>query len=184
MKDQSRANLVFRGLVLLIFGFISMLTTDEGLNKLAFIPGLVITVAGASASLFTYFARNNLKNWGLYFAGGLLLMSTGLFIFVKPDVTIEVLFIGFGIWFIYQAAIDLVSLGAWKKGAHQKWWQVGILAVVEAALGIVIMINPLEGNMRDTMFLGAVLLVGGVATLFTAANLRHKDIPTNTKIQN
>jgi len=163
-----------RGFILIVLGFGSLLTTDEGINKAALIPGLIITAAGASLAIFAYLAKQNLTKWGWYFVSGLGIMAIGIFILLRPDMVIRVLFVGFGFWFVYQAAMDVMMTKQWKNLPHSNWWQLALSAFLTFLLGVLIMTNPMQGTLRDTMYLGVILIIAGVISFVTGNNLRDK----------
>jgi uncharacterized membrane protein HdeD (DUF308 family) len=174
MKSKSSSTFFFRGFVLIVLGFMAMLYTDEALKSLTLIPGLVVTVVGLVQTIFAYMVRKKLPQWQWYLAGGLAVLAIGIVLLLNPEMTIKVLFIGFGAWFIFQAIYDFIAMNFWRKTEHPNWWQLGLLAVVEVVLGIALITDPLGSAMKVTVFIGGCLVLGGIATLVVGYYLREK----------
>ena len=56
----------------------------------------------------------------------------------------------------------------WMKETHKNAGWMVTLGVIEIIVGILVIFSPLAGGLAVTMFLGAGLMVGGIARLFAA----------------
>lgn len=177
MKSKNSSAFFFRGFILIVLGFMAMLYTDEALKSLTLIPGLVVTVIGLVQSIFAFAVRKKLTQWQWYLAGGIAILAIGIILLLNPEMTIKVLFIGFGAWFIFQAIYDFMAMNYWRKVEHPNWWQLGLLALVEIALGVALILDPLGSAMKVTVFIGSCLVVGGIATIVVGFYLRDKFHP-------
>jgi uncharacterized membrane protein HdeD (DUF308 family) len=175
MDQRSTSPLFFRGIILIVLGFMAMLYTDEALKSLTLIPGLIITVIGLVQSSFSFAVRKKLNQWQWYLGGGIAVFVLGIVLLLNPELTIKVLFVGFGLWFFYQAVQDFLALNFWRKAGHPYYWQLGLLAVLELILGIMLIVDPLGSAMKVTVFIGTCLVVGGIATLVAAYYLRKRE---------
>lgn len=173
-SNTSNISFFLRGFVLIILGFLALLTTDEGVKKAALIPGLIVTVAGASLAVFSYLAKKNLVKWGWYFISGVGILAIGVFILLRPDMVLRVLFVGFGFWFLYQATMDFMMVGQWRNLPHSNWWSLALSGTLNGILGVLIMTNPMGDTLRATMYLGVVLITAGIIAITTGNSLRDK----------
>jgi len=172
MEHKSTMALLFRAFALFILGFIVMLYTDEALKNLTLIPGLVITVIGIAQTLFSYGVRKKLMQWQWYVAGGIGVLAIGIILMLNPGLTLRMLTAGIGVYFVYQAAVDFMALKPWKATGNKNAWYFGLLGGIEAILGLLLVIDPLGDAMRDTVFIGSVMVVGAIAAFVTSRYLR------------
>jgi len=61
-----------------------------------------------------------------------------------------------------------------EKFAAQQLVQLALSAFLTFLLGVLIMTNPMQGTLRDTMYLGVILIIAGVISFVTGNNLRDK----------
>jgi len=57
---------------------------------------------------------------------------------------------------------------SWLAQAHKNAGWIVVLGVLEIILGVLVIFSPLAGGLTVTMFIGAALMIGGLARLFTA----------------
>lgn len=172
MEKPSTATFIIRGISLLVIGFMVMLYTDQDIKAITIVPGLVITAAGIVQASFAYWVRTKLQQWQWYFIGGLGIMLIGIVLWLNPGMLIKILTVGLGAWFFYQAAQDFIGMTQWKKVKNPNWWSMTLLAIVEVALGLMLMLDPLGDSLRDTAFIGACMIFGGIMAFFTRYYLK------------
>lgn len=172
MEHKSTMALLLRSFALFVLGFIVMLYTDEALKNLTLIPGLVVTVIGVAQTGFSYAVRKKLMQWQWYVAGGIGVLALGIILMLNPGLTLRMLTAGIGVYFIYQAVMDFMAVKPWKATDNKNAGYFGLLGGIEAVLGLLLIIDPLGDALRDTVFIGSVMVVGAVASFVAGRYLR------------
>jgi uncharacterized membrane protein HdeD (DUF308 family) len=136
---------------------------------ICYATGIVLCVWGIIL-MISYFATDNTVAFGSFgLVQGATLVILGAGILIWPDFLKGMLTLAFGLLIIADAvlklqyAIDLMRIKA------SGWLAVLIVAVAMAVFGLVAVWNPFQTATVLTIFIGAVLIVDGVADLATVA---------------
>ena len=98
-----------------------------------------------------------------------------------PEVTISVFLVVLAIWAMLIGAIQIVSVFQLRRIVRQRWPFVlnGSLAML---FSIVILLNPFDGAVVLTIFVGAYAILLGIFFVIVAFKIRsiRQDIEKNT----
>lgn len=112
------------------------------------------------------------KHWSRYFILGLALVVLGIFAIMQATFATLVSIVVLGFLIFFAGAVILVdTMGFW-------WDRWGgfflhlIIALLYLAVGITLIMNPVEGSISLTLLLGIFYLVVGLVRIFFSASLR------------
>jgi uncharacterized membrane protein HdeD (DUF308 family) len=146
------------GAMLLLFPTISALTV-------CYIVGGMITLFGI-VKLIGYFSKDL---FGLAFqfdlALGIFSIVAGILIILHPTNIVNSVPVIIGVFVLMDGAFKMQTAIDAKKFGMERWWGIGLLAVVTCIAGLFLIINPFEGAKAIMMLLGATLIVDGVQNL-------------------
>lgn len=167
MKTKTNKLALFIAPVLtVIVGVILIANSFQATVVICRVIGIILLMSGlffTGASLLNM--NSPVQKFNL--VPGLIQLLLGLFITVHPDRIVGFITIVIGIVILVQ------SFGILEHGLETKflgykiWWVTALLAVVMAALGIIIIINPFDAISVAMKFTGFVLIVQGIMDAVT-----------------
>lgn len=111
------------------------------------------------------------EHWPLFLFQGLALMLLGLLAAALPQVAGLAITVMVGVLFLLGGVIRLFALlGSRRSPGHL--WSL-LTAGLAVALGLVLLIEPLQGVLTLTILLAVLFLVQGAASLFVALEYRR-----------
>ncbi len=151
--------------VFILFGALLMVRPDFSLSVFRVLFGASLLVFGG-VKLVGYFSRDLYRLAFQYdLAAGLLLVTLGIVTLAKPLTAISFYATACGIVILTDGLLKLqIALEARRFGICT-WWVILALALSAAALGLVMLLRPLEATRAVTMLLGATLLAEGCMNL-------------------
>lgn len=162
-----RKDLVWVAVILIAAGIIFLAFPDSCSRIICYLIGAAFFIGGVSA-IIGYLRLGRVlpfRSFGL--VQGTAFIVLGIFIFVNPEFLVGFLSSILGIVLIVdgtlklQYAVDLLRL-------HIRGWvSVLVLAIVAAALGVLILVDPFASAEVLMYFIGAALIVDGVSDLAT-----------------
>ncbi|MFE2276921.1 HdeD family acid-resistance protein [Streptomyces sp. NPDC059454] len=113
------------------------------------------------------------RSWQWILASALATLVPGIVVLVWPDTTLHVLAVLIGLYLLVAGAFRFVGvLGREEQGARSPEL---LLAVLYVLAGVLCLRNPLQTVAALSLVVGAVWLVSGMLTLFTA--VASRDLP-------
>lgn len=160
------------GVMLLISAYWMFATPVESFVGLASLFSALIFVSGLFSVFFAISNKEDIDNFGLYLAGGILDVLIGFILLAYPGLTLILFSMFIGFWLLFRG-FNLISVSfKIKKIGDTKWgWMLffGIMVVVFAMMSIV---NPLIGASYLVYTLALTLVLFGVANIALALKLR------------
>lgn len=126
------------------------------------------------------------------FVSGAIYILFGIVISISARAITQGAVFGFivGLALLIMSLMDISNSWEYRRLGAKNWWLATLLSVIELILGIVILVNPFIGESAFFIFLGAVFIYEGVATIIKVCavsskvrKLRHK-IKDIFKIEN
>lgn len=113
------------------------------------------------------------RSWQWILASAVATLVPGILVLVWPDTTLHVLAVLVGLYLLVAGAFRFVGvLGREEQGTRLPEL---LLAVLYVLAGVLCLRNPLQTIAALSLIVGAVWLVSGMITLFTA--LASRDLP-------
>ncbi len=160
------------GVMLLISAYWMFATPVESFVGLASLFSALIFVSGLFSVFFAISNKEDIDNFGLYLAGGILDVLIGFILLAYPGLTLILFSMFIGFWLLFRGFNLIYVSFKIKKIGDTKWgWMLffGIMVVVFAMMSIV---NPLIGASYLVYTLALTLVLFGVANIALALKLR------------
>jgi uncharacterized membrane protein HdeD (DUF308 family) len=163
---------------LCVFGVLMMARPGCSIHTIGLVAGVCLVLFGV-VKLVGYFSRDLFRLAFQYdLAFGILLISLGVIVLLRPDDLMSFLCLALGIailadgLFKVQIAVDARQFGI------RSWWLVLALAILAGVLGLALVFRPSESAVVMVTLLGAALLAEGVLNLSTVLSavkiIRHQ----------
>lgn len=160
------------GVLLLIGSYYMFSTPVESFIGLAGLFSALILVSGLFRIFFALTNKDDIENFGLYLAGGVLDVIVGFLLLKYPGITIVLFSLFIGFWLLFRG-FNVISISFQvKKMEDSNWFWIllfGILVVIFAFMAI---INPLIGASYLVITLALAIMFAGIANIFLALRLR------------
>ncbi|MCP4884977.1 MAG: hypothetical protein GY908_14450 [Flavobacteriales bacterium] len=160
------------GVLLLISAYWMFSTPIESFVGLASLFSALIFVSGLFSVFFALTNKDDIDNFGLYLAGGLLDVLIGFILLKYPGLTLVLFSMFIGFWLLFRG-FNMISVSfKIKKIGDSNWGWIlffGIMVVIFAMMSI---INPLIGASYLVFTLAFTLVLFGVANIVLALKLR------------
>jgi len=161
------------GVLLLISAYWMFTTPVESFVGLASLFSALIFVSGLFSVFFALTNKEDIDNFGLYLAGGVLDVIIGFILLKYPGLTIVLFSMFIGFWLLFRG-FNMISVAFKIKSAGDENWGwilvFGILIVIFAMMSI---INPLIGASYLVYTLAFTLLLFGFANIALSLRLRR-----------
>ena len=160
------------GILLLIGSYYMFTTPVESFIGLAGLFSALILVSGLFRVFFALTNKDDIENFGLYLAGGVLDVIVGFILLKYPGMTLVLFSLFIGFWLLFRG-FNIISISFQvKKQEDSNWFWIllfGIMVVIFAFMAIV---NPLIGASYLVITLALAIMFAGIANLFLALRLR------------
>ncbi len=109
--------------------------------------------------------RKDFKGWGLLLLGGLIDLVLGVYLISHESITLQVLPILLGLWFLFRALAFFVVFGQLKREAvKNSGWLLGA-AVLTLVFGIAVLAKPIIGELTLVYSVSLALFFMGLFRL-------------------
>ena len=171
--------LLFRGVLAVIFGIVTLVWPGGTVLALALLFGAYALIDGVGLLVEAFRRRNRPTRWPhrlAYIAGGIFGIAAAVITFLAPGITVLVLTILVGAWAITTGILEIVAAVRLRKHIRGEL----LLALAGAAsvlAGLLILLWPGTGALALAVLLGCYALVFGALLLVVAFQLRRQDRP-------
>lgn len=160
--------------ILLIIGAIWMFKTPaKSFAGLSGLFSILILLSGILSIFYALGNKDDIDNWGLFLAGGILDIVVGLVLLNYPGVTMLLFSLFVGFWLLFRGIGTISTSFKFKKEGESNWFWIlifGILIVIFAFMSIV---NPLIGASYLVFTLAFSLLLLGIANVFISFKFKN-----------
>ncbi len=160
------------GILLLIASYYMFTTPVESFIGLAGLFSAFILVSGLFTVFFALTNKDDIENFGLFLAGGILDVIVGFILLKYPGITLVLFSLFIGFWLLFRGFNTIsISFNIKKEGDSNWFWILlfGILIVIFAFMAI---INPLIGASYLVITLALAFMFAGIANVFLSLRLR------------
>ncbi len=154
------------GLITLAGGIVLIAYTGPTLTVIALLVGIELLIGGVFLIVGAFGRPAGSRAWGVF--GGALAVIAGVIVIRHPSGSVLVVALAVGIYLILAGVLRLV--GAIEASTGRGWLVLG--ALIDLALGILIVSWPEFGITTLAIVLGIVLIVRGLALVVIAFVLR------------
>lgn len=160
------------GILLILSAYWMFSTPVESFVGLATFFSALIFVSGLFSVFFALTNKDDIDNFGLYLASGILDVIVGFILLKYPGITVVLFSMFIGFWLLFRGFYMISASFKIKKVGVDNWGWVlffGILVVIFAMMSI---INPLIGAAYLVYTLAFTLVLLGIANIMLSMRLR------------
>lgn len=176
MKELFRhikVNFFLAALVYLVLGVILAVWPHTSSTVICVGFGLFLLAYGV-VTLVTLFLRSSRSGqFQFEMILGILFAGLGIFFLLRSDVVLSFLPVVIGVYIVIDALLNLKRAQELYRMGYVRWWITLVTSLISAALGILILWNPLF--LSDFIFrmVGIVLIYTGVSDLVALFTVGH-----------
>ncbi|MBQ8550603.1 MAG: DUF308 domain-containing protein [Clostridia bacterium] len=170
LKDI-RKEYIISSAVIIVLGIILAFFPKASTEMLGYLVAAFFLICGAVAAVNHFKTEEkNFLSWAALIAGALL-MILGIFLFVKPLIIANILWLIFGVVLVVDGVYKLLNAITLAKSGADRWWTVLITAAVCAILGFIIVFKHEMVAIGFVRFIGIAFIVDGACDLFATGYL-------------
>ncbi len=164
----ARNGYIIIALVICVFGVCLLIHPDYPVDTLIRLLGFVF-IADGVIKMIGYFSKDFYCLAFQYdFAFGILMCALGLVILVRGSAYSTLLYAVLGLVILMDALLRIqMSLDAKKFGLHL-WWRILLVAILTGVFGMILVIDPYNGEGMTMTLTGTAVLLEGVLNLCVA----------------
>jgi uncharacterized membrane protein HdeD (DUF308 family) len=161
MISNFRTMFLFRGIVAVLFGVLTLVWPKLSLAALVFLFGLFAVISGITAIAAALRNREEHGGWGLLLFEGILGIVAGVVALVWPAITALAFLYLLAAWAILTGVLELVAPLSFPMGAGRAVL-MALSGVVSIVFGVLIAAQPAAGLLAVVWLIGLYAIVIGV----------------------
>jgi uncharacterized membrane protein HdeD (DUF308 family) len=170
--------------ILLIVGSIWVIFTPlESYVALAWLFSILVLANGISYVYFSISNHKELEGWGWYLAGGIFEIILGIILIYYPNLSIMMLPLFVGFWFMFRGAQIVAASLEFKKYGFLDWGWIMLLGVALTVMSFFMILDPLFGFFNVVWLTALSLLLFGVSNIMISLNLKKIKSKTIDKVE-
>ncbi|MRJ07486.1 HdeD family acid-resistance protein [Ornithobacterium rhinotracheale] len=170
------------GILFIGVGIYTFFVPVEAYMILSIIFSVSFLISGIFDAVFAWQNQKTLPNWGWVLAFGIFTWMIGMYMWVNPKISMEVLpyYVGFVLMFrsfqLLGFALDI------KAYAPTRW--VGVLgwSILGIFISFMLLANPIVAGLSLVAITGTAFIILGVASCYLAINLKSIKNHLNEKL--
>lgn len=113
------------------------------------------------------------QGWWLFLLRGIAAILFGILALAWPGLTLFVLIISFGVYVMFDGAVEIWN-GFTNREGHDRWWVDVLIGLAGIVAGILIISLPGITAVIAMYYIGAWMVITGVLQVFYAIKLRQE----------
>lgn len=160
------------GIILLIGSFWMFSSPVESFVGLTAFFSALIFVSGLFTIFFALTNKEDIDNFGLFLAGGILDVIMGFILLKYPGMTVVLFSLFVGFWLLFRG-IGTISISfKMKKDGLENWGWILFFGILVTLFAFMAIIDPMIGASYLVFTLALALLFLGIANIALALRLR------------
>lgn len=160
------------GVLLILCSFWMFRTPIESFIGLAGILSALVLVSGLFSVFFALTNKDDIENFGLYLAGGVLDVIVGFILLKYPGITVLLLSLFVGFWLLFRGFNTISISFKIKKFGDNSWIWILIFGILIVIFALMAIINPLIGASYLVFLIAFSVLFLGIANISLGLRLR------------
>ena len=160
--------------ILMIIGAIWMFKTPIGsFAGIVFFFSILILISGILSIFFAFSNKDDMDNWSLYLAGGILDVVVGFILLKHPAKAVVIFSVFIGLWLLFRGVSSISTSFKLKKDGVDNWgWilAIGVFTTIFALMAI--LFKPLLGGAYLAYMLAFAFLFLGIVYVFISLQLK------------
>ncbi len=171
------------GILLLIGSFYMFSSPAESFVGLAGFFSALIFVSGLFTVFFALTNREDIDNFGLFLAGGILDVIMGFILLKYPGLTMMLFSLFVGFWLMFRG-IGTISISfKMKKEGDSNWGWILFFGILITLFAFMAIIDPMIGASYLVYTLALALLFLGIANIALALRLRKVKVRVKDAVE-
>lgn len=169
MKEikEFKKSYVFVSTLYVVLGAVLLAWPDISMKMIGYVLGFSMLVIGLTYGII-YFTRDNLAGiLQLDLVIGIVSAAFGTFVLLNQSFLASVLPFAMGIILLLGSVIKLQNSISMRRLKFRKWYVGLIFALILAALGAVLLVNPFKTDRWLILYIGGCLILDGLVNLIT-----------------
>ena len=160
--------------ILMIIGAVWMFKTPIGsFAGIVLFFSILILISGVLSVFFAFSNKEDLDNWGLYLAGGILDVIVGFILLKHPAKAVVIFSVFIGLWLLFRGISSISSAYKLKKDGVENWGWVLIFGIFTTIFALMaVLYKPLLGGAYLAYMLAFGFLLLGIVYIFISLQLR------------
>ena len=163
MISNFRTMFLFRGIVAILFGVLTLVWPNLSLAALVFLFGIFAVISGITA-IATALRNREEHGWGLLLFEGILGILAGVVALVWPGITALAFLYLLSAWAILTGVLELAAPLSFPMSAGRAVL-TALTGVVSIVFGVLIAAQPASGLLAVVWLIGMYAIVIGVMYL-------------------
>lgn len=165
-------NTFLSGILFIGLGLWIVTSTEKSYLFLSLLLALGLFTTGLFETLFSFFNRKAIKDWGWIFVGGLIDFVLGLYLLWYPLLTMVLMPVVLGLWMLFRSfmtvssPVDLKAVGLWD------WIWLLVTSVLLILPSLIIVVNPFFGLINIVLYTGVAFVITGIFRIYFSQQLR------------
>ncbi len=156
---------VFVSTLYVVLGGVLLAWPDISMKMIGYVLGFSMLVIGFTYGII-YFTRDNLAGILQFdLVIGIVTAAFGIFILLNQDFLPAVFPIAMGIILLLGSVLKIQNSISMKRLKFRKWYICLLFALILAALGVVLLVNPFTSDRWLALYIGACLILDGLVNL-------------------
>ncbi|WP_134091379.1 HdeD family acid-resistance protein [Olivibacter sp. XZL3] len=167
------------GILFLGLGFFAIATPVNTFLTVAFMFSVGFIVSGTVEMAYSLSNRKTLRNWGWYFAGGIITFLLGLLLSIRLDLSAILLSLYIGFWLLFRSIMYVMTSVELRDNGSKSWGWIFVMGVLGTIFSFILLWNPLITGVGFVFWIGFGLIALGIINIILGFSLR-KLIKTQT----
>ncbi|MCK4983830.1 MAG: DUF308 domain-containing protein [Victivallaceae bacterium] len=161
--------IISRGIIALIIGILFITMPEITINIIFILVGIFLLLNGLTALIKAMKLNSNKKLLLIY---GLICLTAGLIILIKPEIMEKLFVIVFALLFFVSGGNQLVAAIKTKSTPSSARILAALTGILSLAVGLALLLRPDIGIRVIVMLIGIYFLAFGVLAIATGSVIR------------
>ncbi len=166
-----RKEYIVSSAVIILLGIILAFFPVGSTKALGYIIAAFFVTVGVVVTVRYFRAEERGALAATSLVAGILMILFGTYIFVKPLVLANILWLVFGIAMVIDGIYKVMHAITLGKNGATRWWIVLIIAMVTTLLGCIIIFKSEAVAIGFIRFIGIVFIIDGISDIFSTIYL-------------
>ncbi len=174
LLKQIKWETILRSLLYVVLGIVAVVIPETMVKTLGYLIGILLIAVGA-VSIICYLLREAGQNYYRNdFGYGLVGIAVGVIFLNRVEWLISLLPLILGVMVLASGCGKLQEVIDMKRAGCDSWIVILIMAALNAAFGIVLIINPFKTALLLLQLVGVGLIFSGITDCVTLFYVKHK----------
>jgi uncharacterized membrane protein HdeD (DUF308 family) len=163
LMSNFRTMFLFRGIVAILFGLLTLVWPGLSLTILVLLFGIFVVTRGITA-LVAALSNRGEQGWGVHLCEGMVGILVGAVALIWPGITALAFLYLLAAWAIMTGILELLALLALPMSSGHRVF-MALAGVVSVVFGVFIAIQPASGLLAVAWLIGIYAMVVGTLHL-------------------